>query len=79
MSLPTDSDLFMAVFVPAGLVRRTTLGWRVPCPQAACYPDPLCEEWAHRILLTKTCAPDPLDEFVEEGSNRACPLEDIRL
>ena len=45
--------------------------------KASCYPDHLCEEWADQILLTKTCAPDPLDEFVDESSRRAGGLEDI--
>ena len=45
--------------------------------QCACYPDQLREEWADQIFLTKTCAPDPLGEFVDESSDRAGALENI--
>ena len=45
--------------------------------KASCYPDALCEEWAEQIVLTKTCTPDPLDEYSPEGNHRAGALEDL--
>ena len=45
--------------------------------KASCYPDALCEEWADQIVLTKTCTPDPVDEYSPEGNHRAGALEAI--